>query len=345
MLTLGQAFITKPRLLMIDELSPRAGADHRRAAARHRARRSATGDDDHPRRAVGERRPHGRQHRLLHGEGRDPLPRPDQGAARAARRPPFGLPRGRGHDVDARGQDAGARPAAPWPTCSTEGTGRPRGREPRQALRRHHGHQRRRPSSSTRTRSSASSARTARARRRCSTRSRASSASTADGCTSAARTSPTSRPTGGPAAASAGRSRTPGMFPALTVRENIAIALERQLDVRDPVAAALNLPVVADAERKVDEKVDELIELMGLQAFTDKFVSELSTGQPADRRPRLHPRPRAERDPVRRAVLGHRPEGDRGAGSAPASESGARRGPACSSSSTTCRSSPGSATG
>ena len=68
------------------------------------------------------------------------------------------------------------------------------------------------------------------------------------------------------------------MFPALTVRENIAIALERQLDVRDPLAAALNLPVVADAERKVDAQVDELIELMGLQAFTDKFVSELSTG-------------------------------------------------------------------
>jgi branched-chain amino acid transport system ATP-binding protein len=68
------------------------------------------------------------------------------------------------------------------------------------------------------------------------------------------------------------------MFPALTVRENIAIALERQLEVRDPLAAALNLPVVADAERRVDEKVDELIELMGLQAFTDKFVSELSTG-------------------------------------------------------------------
>ena len=68
------------------------------------------------------------------------------------------------------------------------------------------------------------------------------------------------------------------MFPALTVRENIAIALERQLEVRDPLAAALNLPVVADAERVVAEKVDELIELMGLEAFTDKFVSELSTG-------------------------------------------------------------------
>ena len=68
------------------------------------------------------------------------------------------------------------------------------------------------------------------------------------------------------------------LFPALTVRENVAIALERQVAVRDPLAAALNLPVVADAERVVSEKVEELIELMGLEAFSDKFVSELSTG-------------------------------------------------------------------
>ena len=68
------------------------------------------------------------------------------------------------------------------------------------------------------------------------------------------------------------------LFPALTVRDNIAIALERQIEVRDPLAAALNLPVVADAERHVAEKVEELIELMGLEAFSDKFVSELSTG-------------------------------------------------------------------
>jgi branched-chain amino acid transport system ATP-binding protein len=48
--------------------------------------------------------------------------------------------------------------------------------------------------------------------------------------------------------------------------------------VRDPVAAALNLPAVADSEEKIQERVDELLELMGLQAFRDKFISELSTG-------------------------------------------------------------------
>jgi branched-chain amino acid transport system ATP-binding protein len=68
------------------------------------------------------------------------------------------------------------------------------------------------------------------------------------------------------------------MFPSLTVTENIAVALERHLEMRDPIAAALNLPAVADAERRVGERVDELIELMNLGAFADKFVSELSTG-------------------------------------------------------------------
>jgi len=68
------------------------------------------------------------------------------------------------------------------------------------------------------------------------------------------------------------------LFPSLTVTENIAVALERHLEMRDPIAAALGLPAVADAERRVRERVDELIELMNLQAFADKFVSELSTG-------------------------------------------------------------------
>ena len=68
------------------------------------------------------------------------------------------------------------------------------------------------------------------------------------------------------------------LFPSLTVTENIAVALERHLEMRDPIAAALGLPAVVDAERRVRERVDELVELMNLQAFADKFVSELSTG-------------------------------------------------------------------
>jgi branched-chain amino acid transport system ATP-binding protein len=76
-----------------------------------------------------------------------------------------------------------------------------------------------------------------------------------------------------------GRSFQDGrLFPALTVSETIAVALERTVEVRDPVLAALNLPAVADSEEKVAHRVDELIELLGLGSFRDKFVRELSTG-------------------------------------------------------------------
>ncbi|MGH9195091.1 MAG: ATP-binding cassette domain-containing protein, partial [Acidimicrobiia bacterium] len=68
------------------------------------------------------------------------------------------------------------------------------------------------------------------------------------------------------------------LVPALTVSENIAIALERQVKTRDPLAAALNLPAVQESEKEINKRVEELIDLMGIGAFRDKFVSELSTG-------------------------------------------------------------------
>jgi branched-chain amino acid transport system ATP-binding protein len=68
------------------------------------------------------------------------------------------------------------------------------------------------------------------------------------------------------------------IFPALTVAENIAVSLERHLQVRDPIAAALGLPEVLEAEVAVAWQVHELIELLGLGAFRNKFVAELSTG-------------------------------------------------------------------
>ncbi len=68
------------------------------------------------------------------------------------------------------------------------------------------------------------------------------------------------------------------LFPALTARETIALSLERHVAVRDPLASVLHLPVALDSEAEIDERVDALIELMGLEAFADKFVSELSTG-------------------------------------------------------------------
>ena len=68
------------------------------------------------------------------------------------------------------------------------------------------------------------------------------------------------------------------IFPSLTVAENIALGLERHIDVRDHVSALFATPAMRDSEADVAYTVDDLIELMALQAYRDKFVSELSTG-------------------------------------------------------------------
>jgi ABC-type branched-subunit amino acid transport system ATPase component/ABC-type branched-subunit amino acid transport system permease subunit len=68
------------------------------------------------------------------------------------------------------------------------------------------------------------------------------------------------------------------LFPSLTVRETVAVASDRHLDVRDPLSSVFALPVARDAEAAMWSRVDELLELTGLGAFTDALVSELSTG-------------------------------------------------------------------
>jgi ABC-type branched-subunit amino acid transport system ATPase component/predicted MFS family arabinose efflux permease len=76
-----------------------------------------------------------------------------------------------------------------------------------------------------------------------------------------------------------GRSFQDGrLFPALTVQETIAVALETHVKSRSPLSAALHLPNVWVSERRVRNRVDELIDVVGLSAFRDKFVHELSTG-------------------------------------------------------------------
>ena len=68
------------------------------------------------------------------------------------------------------------------------------------------------------------------------------------------------------------------LFPALTVAETLAVALERHLELRDPIAAAVVSPSVKASEKLVSAKVDRLIELMNLGAYANKFIGELSTG-------------------------------------------------------------------
>jgi branched-chain amino acid transport system ATP-binding protein len=68
------------------------------------------------------------------------------------------------------------------------------------------------------------------------------------------------------------------LFPSLTVAENIALGFERHLTMRDHGASMLGLPAVIELEQDVAWSVNDLIELVGLGAFRDKFVRELSTG-------------------------------------------------------------------
>lgn len=81
------------------------------------------------------------------------------------------------------------------------------------------------------------------------------------------------------AAIGLGRSFQDGrLFPALTVRETIAVACERAVQVRSPVAAALHLPSVSRSERAIGARVDELVERLHLEPYADRFGHELSTG-------------------------------------------------------------------
>jgi branched-chain amino acid transport system ATP-binding protein len=76
-----------------------------------------------------------------------------------------------------------------------------------------------------------------------------------------------------------GRSFQDGrLFPALTVTETLAVALDDSLEVKDPVLAALRMPAAYDSERRARLRVEELIDLFNLGRFADKFTGELSTG-------------------------------------------------------------------
>ena len=68
------------------------------------------------------------------------------------------------------------------------------------------------------------------------------------------------------------------LWPQLTVAETLAVALHEEAETNAALPAILGLPRVAESEAMVAERVDELVELMGLEAFRNKFIGELSTG-------------------------------------------------------------------
>jgi ABC-type branched-subunit amino acid transport system ATPase component/branched-subunit amino acid ABC-type transport system permease component len=68
------------------------------------------------------------------------------------------------------------------------------------------------------------------------------------------------------------------LFPSLTVLETVLVALDAHLANRDPVAAALALPASLDSEAAAVERADQLLTRLGLQGYRDKPIGELSTG-------------------------------------------------------------------
>ena len=68
------------------------------------------------------------------------------------------------------------------------------------------------------------------------------------------------------------------LFPDMTVAEGIAVALERWTTQRSVLAAALRFPTVFDDEERTSARVDELIEVMNLGGYRNAFIRELSTG-------------------------------------------------------------------
>lgn len=68
------------------------------------------------------------------------------------------------------------------------------------------------------------------------------------------------------------------LFPSLTVYENILTALDRRLDTRNIVLTSLQVPQARQAERRIRRRADRMIDLLELGAYRDKLVKELSTG-------------------------------------------------------------------
>ncbi|MFM7686140.1 MAG: MFS transporter [Actinomycetota bacterium] len=68
------------------------------------------------------------------------------------------------------------------------------------------------------------------------------------------------------------------LFPSLSVEETLMVSLERSLGSRSMAGAVLHLPGTLDSERAARQRVEELIEMFGLERFRRTAIRELSTG-------------------------------------------------------------------
>ena len=68
------------------------------------------------------------------------------------------------------------------------------------------------------------------------------------------------------------------LVPSMTVAEMLCLAYERHVDVREPLASVLGLPAALRSEASLKQKVDELLASFNLERYSNTFISELSTG-------------------------------------------------------------------
>ena len=68
------------------------------------------------------------------------------------------------------------------------------------------------------------------------------------------------------------------LYPTLSVADTVLVSLERHLANRDPFAAAFRLPASTDSEARAVHRVNVIIEMLGLDAYRERPTGELSTG-------------------------------------------------------------------
>jgi branched-chain amino acid transport system ATP-binding protein len=68
------------------------------------------------------------------------------------------------------------------------------------------------------------------------------------------------------------------LFPSLTVLESLMVAFDQRLENRSVAGAAVGLRGARRSERHARRRAERLIDLLDIGAYRDKFVKELSTG-------------------------------------------------------------------
>ena len=68
------------------------------------------------------------------------------------------------------------------------------------------------------------------------------------------------------------------LFGSLTVLETILVALDQTLEVKSTILHAAQVPRARDTERRARRRAEALVQLLELGAYRDSFIRELSTG-------------------------------------------------------------------